>query len=408
MLETNETAELLNLLGDVDARAGDYTAAAVSYQHAARMAPTEEHLFDWGDNLLRLRAYDDAVDVFAAAVRRHPGSARLHIGLGIAQYSRGRHEEAVASFCTAADLAPADPRPYAFLGEMYGVSPAQSDEITKRLARFVALKPRDANGQYYYAMSLWRTPATGDGPDLARVEALLRKAAALDARHAKARVQLGIPAVGAAPLARGHRGAAGRHRARTGSGAGALPPGPGLPANRPGGARRSRAGRVRTPEAARCPAPCARMMPVPMDYTTISLVDVRAELDAIAADASAAFGPPRCAADQLEGRCLELERGPVSRTPADRQPPDGGDGRSGPRRDARPDAVAAAADLARPARPHARPHTEPERDAPVQGAGKAQPAASALDTAIVGRFVDQQRELIAKLDASATRDLAGP
>ncbi|HWJ57418.1 MAG TPA: tetratricopeptide repeat protein [Vicinamibacterales bacterium] len=192
MLETNETAELLNLLGDVDARAGDYAAAAVSYQHAARMAPTEEHLFDWGDNLLRLRAYDDAVDVFAAAVRRHPGSARLHIGLGIAQYSRGRHEEAVASFCTAADLAPADPRPYAFLGEMYGVSPAQSDEITKRLARFVALKPRDANGQYYYAMSLWRTPATGDGPDLARVEALLRKAAALDARHAKARVQLGI------------------------------------------------------------------------------------------------------------------------------------------------------------------------------------------------------------------------
>jgi tetratricopeptide (TPR) repeat protein len=192
MLAVNESAELLNLLGDVDARAEDYVAAAVSYQRAAHMAPTEEHLFDWGDNLLRLRAYDDAVDVFTASIRRHPASARLHIGLGIAQYSRGRHEEAVTSFCTAADLAPADPRPYAFLGEMYGVSPAQSDEITKRLARFVALKPADANGQYYYAMSLWRAPATGTGPDLARIEALLRKAMALDSRHAKARVQLGI------------------------------------------------------------------------------------------------------------------------------------------------------------------------------------------------------------------------
>ena len=192
MLEAKETAELLNLLGDVDARAGDYAAAAVGYQRAAHMAPTEEHLFDWGDNLLHLRAYDDAVDVFTASIRRHPKSARLHIGLGIAQYSRGNHEQAVTSFCTAADLAPADPRPYAFLGEMYGVSPAQSDEITKRLARFVGLKPTDANGQYYYAMSLWRAPATGDGPDLARVEALLRKAVALDARHAKARVQLGI------------------------------------------------------------------------------------------------------------------------------------------------------------------------------------------------------------------------
>ena len=194
MLEAKETAELFNLLGDVDARAGDYVAAAVGYQRAAHLAPTEEHLFDWGDNLLRLRAYDDAVDVFTASIRRHPASARLHIGLGIAQYSRGRHEEAVASFCSAADLAPADPRPYAFLGEMYGVSPAQSDEITRRLARFVELTPTDANGQYYYAMALWRAPApaTGDGPDLARVEALLRKAMALDARHAKARVQLGI------------------------------------------------------------------------------------------------------------------------------------------------------------------------------------------------------------------------
>jgi tetratricopeptide (TPR) repeat protein len=194
MLEAKETAELFNLLGDVDARAGDYTAAAVGYQRAAHLAPTEEHLFDWGDNLLRLRAYDDAVDVFTASIRRHPASARLHIGLGIGQYSRGRHEEAVASFCTAADLAPADPRPYAFLGEMYGVSPAQSDEITRRLARFVELTPSDANGQYYYAMALWRAPApaTGDGPDLARIEALLRKAMALDARHTKARVQLGI------------------------------------------------------------------------------------------------------------------------------------------------------------------------------------------------------------------------
>jgi tetratricopeptide (TPR) repeat protein len=75
---------------------------------------------------------------------------------------------------------------------MYGVSPAQSEEITRRLARFVQLKPRDANGQYYYAMSLWRAPAGDAGPDLARIEALLRKAASLDARHAKARVQLGI------------------------------------------------------------------------------------------------------------------------------------------------------------------------------------------------------------------------
>jgi tetratricopeptide (TPR) repeat protein len=191
MIAVKETGELLNLLGDVEARAGDFVAAAVGYQRAAHLQPTEDHLFDWGDNLLRLRAYDDAADVFTASLRRHPMSSRLHVGLGIAQYSRGRHEDAVLSFGRAADLAPADPRPHVFLGEMYGVAPAQAGEITRRLERFVGLKPRDADGQYYFAMSLWRGAASGDA-DLARVEALLRTAAALDRTHAKAHLQLGI------------------------------------------------------------------------------------------------------------------------------------------------------------------------------------------------------------------------
>ena len=91
------------------------------------MAPTEEHLFDWGNNLLQLRAFEDAAKVFTPAIARHPQSARLHVGLGIAQYSRGQYEDAVKSFCQAADLAPADPRPYQFLGEMYGVAPAMGD-----------------------------------------------------------------------------------------------------------------------------------------------------------------------------------------------------------------------------------------------------------------------------------------
>ena len=192
MLAAKETGGLLHLQGDIDARAGDYTAAAVGYQRAAHLEPTEPHLFDWGNNLLQLRAYDDAADVFTASLRRHPRSPRLHVGLGIAQYSRGRHEDAVTSFGEAADLDPADPRPVTFLGEMYGVVPSRSEDITRRLARFVSLKPRDANGQYYYAMSLWRGQATGATADLAKVEALLRRAVALDAKHAKARLQLGI------------------------------------------------------------------------------------------------------------------------------------------------------------------------------------------------------------------------
>ena len=85
MLGAKETAELLNLLGDIYERADNRVAAAEAYQRAARMDPTEEHLFDWGNNLVQLRAFESATEVFAAAIKRHPESGRLHVALGIAQ-----------------------------------------------------------------------------------------------------------------------------------------------------------------------------------------------------------------------------------------------------------------------------------------------------------------------------------
>jgi tetratricopeptide (TPR) repeat protein len=193
LLALKQTGELFNLKGDIETRAGDFVAAAEPYQRAAYLQPTEDHLFDWGDNLLNLRAYGDAADVFTAAIRRHPSSSRLQIGLGIAQYSRGRYEDAAASFGRAADLSPDDPRPYQFLGEMYGVTPDTSGEITRRFARFIERQPASALGHYYYAMLLWKgQPAAAGVPDLARVEALLRRAVALDPREVKPVLQLGI------------------------------------------------------------------------------------------------------------------------------------------------------------------------------------------------------------------------
>jgi len=191
MMESKETAELHNLLGNVEERSGNLVAAADEYQRAAHADPTEGHLFDWGNNLLQLRSFENAAEVFVAAVERHPQSARLHVGLGIAQYSRGQYEAAVKSFCRAADLSPSDSRPYQFLGEMYGVVPAMSGEITERLARFAKAHPRNALAQFHYAMSLWKG-GTEAAADLRQVEALLRRAVTLDRTFAKGFLELGI------------------------------------------------------------------------------------------------------------------------------------------------------------------------------------------------------------------------
>jgi Flp pilus assembly protein TadD len=193
MLAVKETGELLNLLGDVEERAGNLVPAAEVYQRAAHKEATEEHLFDWGNNLIQLRAFEPATEVFTAAVARYPESARLFVGLGIAQYSRGQYGDAVKSFCRAADLAPSDWRPYQFLGEMYGVAPDQSGEVTKRLARFVKAQPRNALAHLYYALSLWKgSPGVLDPADARRVEALLRRAVTLDRTLSKGFLELGI------------------------------------------------------------------------------------------------------------------------------------------------------------------------------------------------------------------------
>lgn len=195
MLDRKDSSELHNLLGDIEERAGHLAAAAEEFQRAAHMDATEEHLFDWGNIHLRLRGFDNAFEVFAAAVARYPQSARLHIGLGIAQYSRGNYRAAVESFCRAVDIDPSDPRPYDFLGEIYGIAPDLGPEVTERLAGFVTAHPQNANAHLYYALSLWKgqRPAADSTPiDVARVESLLRKAVALDPALARGFLELGI------------------------------------------------------------------------------------------------------------------------------------------------------------------------------------------------------------------------
>ena len=135
---------------------------------------------------MQRRAGDNALTVFTAAVERYPGSARLQIGLGIAQYSRGKYSEAVASFCRAVDLDPADPRPYDFLGEIYGIAPELASEVTDRIAGFVKAHPKNAMAHLYYALSLWRGErARSDPDDLRLVETLLKRAVTLDPRLAR-------------------------------------------------------------------------------------------------------------------------------------------------------------------------------------------------------------------------------
>jgi tetratricopeptide (TPR) repeat protein len=192
LLKRKDTAELHNLLGEIEEKDGKFVSAENEFELAAHADPSESNLFDWGSELLLHRTLGPAVEVFQQATTRYPDSPRLMIGLGMALYARGNYDDAVKSLLRAADLAPSDPRGYPFLSKAYDSSPSQADEVIQRFRRFAELQPRNARAQYYYAMSMWKGKRTQDPDlDLHLIESLLKEALVLDPKLADAHLQLG-------------------------------------------------------------------------------------------------------------------------------------------------------------------------------------------------------------------------
>jgi tetratricopeptide (TPR) repeat protein len=192
LLERKNTAELHNLLAEIEEKDGNFITAASEFETAAHMDPSESNLFDWASELLVHRTLEPSIEVFRQAAERYPQSSRLAVGLGMALYSLGKYDDAVVSLLRAADLSPSDVRIYPFLSRAYDSSPGQADEVIKRFRRFAELQPRNGRALYYYAMSLWKGKRAQDpGLDLHQIESLLTKSIELDPTLADAQLQLG-------------------------------------------------------------------------------------------------------------------------------------------------------------------------------------------------------------------------
>jgi predicted Zn-dependent protease len=192
LLKQKNTAELHNLLGEIEEKDGKFVDAANEFETAAHQDPSESNLFDWASELLLHRTLEPAIETFRQSAERYPNSPRMAIGLGIALYSRGNYDDAIKALLRATDLSPSDPRGYAFLSKAYDSSPSQADQVIDRFRRFAELQPDNARANYYYAMSLWKGKRAQDPSlDLHQIESLLRKAATLDPKFSEPRLQLG-------------------------------------------------------------------------------------------------------------------------------------------------------------------------------------------------------------------------
>ena len=66
LLKEKDTAELHNLLGQVEEKDGKYVAAVNEFEIAAHQDPSESNLFDWASELLLHRTLEPAIEALPA------------------------------------------------------------------------------------------------------------------------------------------------------------------------------------------------------------------------------------------------------------------------------------------------------------------------------------------------------
>lgn len=191
-LAQHDGAELHRQLAEIEEKLGDPLEAARQYQRAAEMDPSESNLFNWGADVLLHHAPEPAMQIFARGNALFPQSERMLLGWGATSFALGKNEEAIQRICRASDLNPSDPIPYHFLGQIELAEIRPSHDAVEKLRRFVTLQPSSPEGNYYYAVALWKENKGAVSDVGLQAETLLENALGLDPKFAAAALQLGI------------------------------------------------------------------------------------------------------------------------------------------------------------------------------------------------------------------------
>jgi tetratricopeptide (TPR) repeat protein len=130
-----ESAQQQALLGDIEEKKGDHTAAARAYERAVQLAPDrEEYRFAFALQLIRYQSFQPAIDALEASEKLFPKSAKLQTLLGIAQYSAGYTPDAERTLEQAIALDPKLDAPHRCLAEiLLQSSAAPSNSATAML-----------------------------------------------------------------------------------------------------------------------------------------------------------------------------------------------------------------------------------------------------------------------------------
>lgn len=184
------TAAVESLWGDVAEHAGRYEESVAHMQEAARMDPSEAHLFALAVELLRHWTWQAARQIAEFGLGLFPESKRLRLADGIALYGNTQYAEATKVF---AELLQVEPDNNAY-GDLLGRSCSALGEgetaDCASLTTFAEGHPANAQAAIFAAISILHRPQT-EG-NLEEAERLLRQAMAHAPGSAEARYQMGV------------------------------------------------------------------------------------------------------------------------------------------------------------------------------------------------------------------------
>jgi Flp pilus assembly protein TadD len=192
--QLGDSAELEDLLGDIQEARGDNLAAVQSYQAAVVLAPNEEkYAVSLAVELIRHENFDAAKVVLKQSEVLEPQSWRIQVALGMVEYFAGTDEEATRYLLRAADLAPEPELALKYLGNIQvDRASAPDPDAIARLCEFSDRQPKDGQMQFYCGASLFRRDSvSGDKTHAGEILRRLHAAASLIPKDASPHCQLG-------------------------------------------------------------------------------------------------------------------------------------------------------------------------------------------------------------------------
>lgn len=178
----SDSAEIEDVLGDIEEERGDSLAAVQSYQAAVKLAPEEEkYRISLAVELMQHQGFDAAKVVLQQAEQAQPKSWRIQLALGMIEHFTGSDEKAASILVHAAGLLPDPEVVLRFLGEIQtGQSAAPDPAALDHICEYSNHHPKNGKMQSYCGALLFqRDYMAGDRTHLVEIVKRLRGAAAI-------------------------------------------------------------------------------------------------------------------------------------------------------------------------------------------------------------------------------------